>query len=399
VNKDQWGINDDGAAAQAAAIQQAKELAAQKAKEGGVNAREGGVKAARRLGTQSVPGRRRLGTTRAVGTQGVASLSKAAPANGSAQAAATDSQAGAKQAILQSAGKKSWMSEAGGREITNAEVLAVVARTGGLSTDQLTSYLTIRGYTGDVLDAMLAKCSLGQKGQLSLSQPEQDLEKAANMFAQADQYEEEAQKLEVEAYVFVEESRTLGPEILKLTESIDALKPEVKVFEWLPDPPFPFPFGPFGPRSNMADAQASLDVLVDKRKVLDERYEEIDGQAQEKSTNSRWDREDAGILRDNALKAMASSGKEDEDALGAAAKVIESAEESLKLKGAIAALEKLIEGSEALEKISLRPDRKASPSSLPGRLATVLSAPTSSSKQAQAAVSGEGGWMESFKFW
>ena len=47
-----------------------------------------------------------------------------------------------------------------------------------------------------------------------------------------------------------------------------------------------------------------LDELVDKRKLLDEKFEEVDTERRDKDTNCKWDREDAGILRDNALKAL-----------------------------------------------------------------------------------------------
>ena len=336
------------------------------------------------------PWHRRLGTVRAVSNQGVNSLSIANSAP--APAAVTNIQTDSKQALLQSVGKKCWISEQGSRQITNAEVLAVVARTGGLSTDELVNYLTKRGYTGDVREAMLAKVLIGAKGQLELSQPEQDLEKAANLFAQADQYEEEAKTFETEANVFVEQSRALGPELLSLTESIDALKPQVELYAWLPG------WVPFGPRTTMADMTTKLDLLADKRKALDQQYDGLDVQAQEKFTNCNWDREDAGILRDNALKALVSCGLQEEaDALAAATKVIESAEEALASNGPTAAFKQLVAGSEALESISLRPDRKASPGSLPGRLSTILSAPTISSKKAAAPAGGEfGDW---FKFW
>ena len=72
----------------------------------------------------------------------------------------------------------------------------MVATTMPLSEDELVSYLTRRGYNGDVRDAMLAKVLVGRKGQLELTKAEQDLEKSANMFVQADIYEEEAQALE-----------------------------------------------------------------------------------------------------------------------------------------------------------------------------------------------------------
>jgi len=199
-----------------------------------------------------------------------------------------------------------------------------------------------------------------RNGDIQITQAEQDLERAAMMFAQADIYEEEAQKLEKEATGYVEEGRKFGPQMLALTEKIGNLDPEAD-------------------RDRLNAAQAKLDELIEKRRALDEKFEEVDAERSEKQTNCNWDREDAGILRNDALKALSVTTPEEEERIDAATRVIEQAELSLRSSGRAAAMENLLAGSEALEEISLRPDRRASPVSLPGRLYSILSAPTSSS--------------------
>ena len=153
-----------------------------------------------------------------------------------------------------------------------AQALAVVAMTMPLSEDELVSYLTRRGYKGDVRDAMLAKVLVGRQGQLELTMAEQDLEKAANMFAQADIFEEEAQALEKEAQALIDKTRLLGPDILTLTEKIAELKGQMEGWEWVPA------WLPLGPRSEMVAAEEQLYELTQKRQALDEQIGEIEEQ-------------------------------------------------------------------------------------------------------------------------
>ena len=47
-------------------------------------------------------------------------------------------------------------------------------------------------------------------------------------------------------------------------------------------------------------------MLVEQRKAFDEKIDELDQLAQDKLKNGRWDREDAEILRNNALRSLAS---------------------------------------------------------------------------------------------
>jgi len=180
---------------------------------------------------------------------------------------------------------KPWMSEGGARAVTNAEVLTTVALTGHLGADELGAWLDRRGYAGATKEAMTAKVLAARNGDIQITQAEQDLERAAMMFAQADIYEEEAQKLEKEATGYVEEGRKFGPQMLALTEKIGNLDPEAD-------------------RDRLNAAQAKLDELIEKRRALDEKFEEVDAERSEKQTNCNWDREDAGILRNDALKAL-----------------------------------------------------------------------------------------------
>ena len=100
---------------------------------------------------------------------------------------------------------KPWMSETGGRMISNAEVMSTVAVTGHLeSSEDLEAWLGRRGYKGAVREAMLAKVILARSGGVVFSQAELDLDRAAFMFIQADMYEEEGQKLEAEKTKIVE---------------------------------------------------------------------------------------------------------------------------------------------------------------------------------------------------
>ncbi len=46
-------------------------------------------------------------------------------------------------------------------------------------------------------------------------------------------------------------------------------------------------------------------MLVEQRKAFDEKIDELDQLAQDKLKNGRWDREDAEILRNNALRSLA----------------------------------------------------------------------------------------------
>jgi hypothetical protein len=118
-----------------------------------------------------------------------------------------------------------------------------------------------------------------------------------------------------------------------------------------------------------------LDVLVEKRKVLDDKSATIDAEAPDKLKNSKWDCEDASMLRDSALKSLSIVSEEEDAMLAEAALVLEIAEAALVSQGCAAALKCLQDGTVALERISLRPDRRASPSSLTGRLHTILNTP------------------------
>ena len=152
------------------------------------------------------------------------------------------------------------------------QALAVVAMTMPLSEPELVSYLSRRGYTGETRDAMLAKVLVGRQGQLELTMAEQVLEKAANMFAQADMYQEEAEKLEKENQALIEKAQLLGPDILKFTEKIAELQGEMAPWEWVPE------WVPLGPRAEIAETQEKLDKLTDERKALDEQIEELEGE-------------------------------------------------------------------------------------------------------------------------
>lgn len=282
---------------------------------------------------------------------------------------------------------KPWMTEAGARAITNAEVMSAVAVTGHLAEDDLKSWLMRRGYSGATLASMFDKLIVARNGGLELSQPDIDLDKAANMFVQAEIYEEEGQKLEEEANKIVEEAQTFGPEILELTEKIKELEASLAPWEWVGE----FFDPTFGDRLALQEAQARLDEITEKRQQLDEKIEEVNKEASEKMTNCNWDREDAGILRNNALKALADAISEEDHLLDEATSVIEKAEQALISEGSAGALQVLMQGTDALENISLRPDKKASPASLPGRLHTLLSAP-SPQASAAAASSQAVGW-------
>ena len=206
---------------------------------------------------------------------------------------------------------------------------------------------------------MVQQVLVAREGGLDITAAEADLEKAANMFVQADIYKEEAEELETKANAIIEEQQKYGPDLLMLTEKAAALKEAGKdgSAEW-------------------EDVQAKLAELAAQRQALDEQWEEVNKEVENKATNSAWDREDAQILRDAALKSINAPSEEADALLASAAGVISKAEEALLQSGKAAGLGALVEGTEALENISLRPDAKASPSSLPGRLHALLTAPS-----------------------
>ena len=98
---------------------------------------------------------------------------------------------------------------------------------------------------------MFDKLIVARNGGLELSQPDIDLDKAANMFVQAEIYEEEGQKLEEEANKIVEEAQTFGPEILELTEKIKELEASLAPWEWVGE----FFDPTFGDRLALQEAQ------------------------------------------------------------------------------------------------------------------------------------------------
>lgn len=110
---------------------------------------------------------------------------------------------------------------------------------------------------------------------------------------------------------------------------------------------------------------------------------------QDKERNCNWDREDAGILRNNALRAI-NTAEGDDSGLCAAEALLDNAEAALKTGGKAAALEVLLEGTAQLEKIDLRPDRRASSTSLPGRLHLLLTAPAA---RGDKPSSDDGNWI------
>lgn len=126
VNTKQWGLVP-GAAEQEEAIRKAKELAkaaaATKPQVGAGTVRLGTQTGlGKTIGTQPVPVKgKRLGTTRVVETQPAAKRPDAGGA-GTATAAA-EGPSDPLWAMIEKTGKKPWMSEAGGRAITNAEVV------------------------------------------------------------------------------------------------------------------------------------------------------------------------------------------------------------------------------------------------------------------------------------
>lgn len=140
MNSKQWGTSADGddtaqgtqppgAAEQEAAIKKAKELAktaaAKKPQVGAGTVRLGTQTGlGRKMGTQPVPVKgKRLGTVR-VGVTQPAGKELASKAETPAVMESSDAQSlDPLLALIEKAGKKSWMSEAGGRAITNAEVI------------------------------------------------------------------------------------------------------------------------------------------------------------------------------------------------------------------------------------------------------------------------------------
>ena len=134
---------------------------------------------------------------------------------------------------------------------------------------------------------MVQQVLVAREGGLDITAAEADLEKAANMFVQADIYKEEAEELETKANAIIEEQQKYGPDLLMLTEKAAALKEAGKdgSAEW-------------------EDVQAKLAELAAQRQALDEQWEEVNKEVENKATNSAWDREDAQILRDAALRSI-----------------------------------------------------------------------------------------------
>ena len=65
---------------------------------------------------------------------------------------------------------------------------------------------------------MVQQVLVAREGGLDITAAEADLEKAANMFVQADIYKEEAEELETKANAIIEEQQKYGPDLLMLTE-------------------------------------------------------------------------------------------------------------------------------------------------------------------------------------
>lgn len=179
VNTKQWGLVP-GAAEQEAAIRKAKELAkaaaAKKPQVGAGTVRLGTQTGlGKTIGTQPVPVKgKRLGTTR-VGETQPASKARAPAAKrtdaggaGAATAAAAEP-SDPLLAMIEKAGKKPWMSEAGGRAITNAEVVYCKLQA------QIASYnlphSRARGTREPLPPPLLLLCRHHQCALLRLSEP------------------------------------------------------------------------------------------------------------------------------------------------------------------------------------------------------------------------------------
>jgi hypothetical protein len=225
---------------------------------------------------------------------------------------------------------------------------------------------------------MQSKVEAAKAGSLKISASETDVFEADKMLARAEEAKTKADRMRLEA------SGT----------SEDVLKFESQMREWdakigeIQNDFFSFVRG-----GELQDAKVQWAKLNTEKLALIKKAEKAKAEADKLAADAAADRTAALAKKASALKAAAAADEADQaKLLMAANSLVEDAEKAMKTGGKEAALALLSAGTDTISPkvfaaLNLKPDVRASPGSLPGRLYAIYNPPAVTAAPAKKAAS------------
>ena len=280
------------------------------------------------------------------------------------------------------------------RPISAAEVIAVQKQVEDMSDSSIASFLAVSGFSEVEAAAMMRALKQSQErtkyiyqngygknskaawdtgaGKLAVPQWEKDMQDAEMVVAQAEAKQVSSDRLRLEASISAAEAAELGPALKEIDDKILQLQMEADMWGWLP-----FSEAPDALEAAKGEWQKTN---KDKRELEQAAAAALDA-AEQAAASARADLQAAAQQRAAAVKAeQAAADTAAKIYLAGAEALVSEAEMVLVAKGKLAALQVLAKGTaevspKVFAKLNLKPDARASPGSLAGRLYALTSAP------------------------
>ena len=280
------------------------------------------------------------------------------------------------------------------RPISAAEVIAVQKQVEDMSDSSIASFLAVSGFSEVEAAAMMRALKQSQErtkyiyqngygknskaawdtgaGKHVVPQWEKDMQDAEVVVAEAEAKQVSSDRLRLEASISAAEAAELGPALKEIDDKILQLQMEADMWGWVP-----FSEAPDALEAAKGEWQKTN---KDKRKLEQAAAAALDA-AEQAASSARADLQAAAQQRAAAIKAeQAAADSAAKIYLAGAEALVSEAEVVLVAKGKLAALQVLATGTaevspKVFAKLNLKPDARASPSSLAGRLYALTSAP------------------------
>ena len=280
------------------------------------------------------------------------------------------------------------------RPISAAEVIAVQKQVEDMSDSSIASFLAVSGFSEVEAAAVMRALKQSQErtkyiyqngygknskaawdtgaGKLAVPQWEKDMQDAEMVVAQAEAKQVSSDRLRLEASISAAEAAELGPALKEIDDKILQLQMEADMWGWLP-----FSEAPDALEAAKGEWQKTN---KDKRELEQAAAAALDA-AEQAAASARADLQAAAQQRAAAVKAeQAAADTAAKIYLAGAEALVSEAEIVLVAKGKLAALQVLAKGTaevspKVFAKLNLKPDARASPGSLAGRLYALTSAP------------------------